>query len=87
MRNTFALTIGIGLACATALAAETRVYPYHASANFCPEGLQPVTIDGTICCGKPNQSVTYQAMMAHPVGKSRHRAGRADCPVGHKGCS
>lgn len=47
------------------------LYPYHASANYCPAGLQPVTIAGVICCGVPNQHVSYQAMMQHPVRQQR----------------
>lgn len=79
------LVLSVGMA-----SAQPRIYPYHSSENFCPAGMQPVTMDGVICCGKPNQSHSYQAMMAHPV-KKKHRAvrhsSRADCPIGTKGCS
>ncbi|RFP89909.1 hypothetical protein DZK27_05215 [Rhodobacteraceae bacterium 63075] len=65
------------------------LYPYEASANYCPSGLQPVVIGGVICCGKPNQSSSYQSVMAHPVQKKTYhkRATHSDCPIGKKGCS
>ena len=68
-----------------------KIYAYKSHANFCPEGLQPVTMDGTICCGVPNQSQSYQQVMAHGSAK-RHvqrvrTVRRADCPVGTKGCT
>ena len=77
---------------ATATFAEggPRIYAYSSHENYCPDGLQPVTISGVICCGTPNQSVSYQQMLAHPVAKKRHvvrRTARADCPVGTKGCT
>ncbi|WP_299687493.1 hypothetical protein [uncultured Tateyamaria sp.] len=69
-----------------------KIYAYKSHANYCPAGMQPVTMDGTICCGVPNQAHTYQQVMAHGVAKKRHvkriRAVRRDsCPVGTKGCS
>ncbi len=30
------------------------VYAYPSKANYCPAGLQPVTVGGVICCGVPN---------------------------------
>jgi len=75
---------------AGALAAETKIYPYHATENFCPAGLQPVTMDGTICCGKPNQSMSYQAVMRHGTQKRHVRQmsePKEECPLGTKGCS
>jgi len=68
-------------------AGEPKYYPYPASANYCPAGLQPVSIGGIICCGTPNQSHTYAAAMSHPAPK-RHkpRVSHAECPVGVKGC-
>ncbi len=75
---------------ASGLAAETKIYPYHAAENFCPSGLQPVTMDGKICCGKPNQSMSYQAMMRHGAAK-RHvgqmSRPKPNCALGTKGCS
>ena len=93
MRIKTALTAGIGLVLMAGVAAAEgpRVYPHHTSENFCPAGLQPVTMNGAICCGVPNQSMTYQSMMSHPVRKKVHRARynapKADCPIGQKGCS
>ncbi len=70
---------------------ENNVYPVKTSHNFCPAGLQPVTSDGTICCGTPNQNISYHAMMSHPVKKKKlHRVKATssfDCPIGEKGCS
>lgn len=80
----FVILLGAGSAFA-----EPKIYPVHTAHNFCPAGLQPVTMDGTICCGKPNQSHSYSAMMTHG-GKAKKRVMRAkaaDCPIGVKGCS
>lgn len=70
------------------MAMDAKIYPYHAKQNFCPAGLQPVTLGGVICCGTPNQSVSYQSVMQHPAQTRSHRvaSARADCPVGVKGC-
>jgi hypothetical protein len=71
---------------------EVTIYPYASSHNFCPAGLQPVSISGTICCGVPNTHVSYQSAKAHPVQTHRvthnpvHRATNS-CPVGTKGCT
>ncbi|WP_206076962.1 hypothetical protein [Palleronia sediminis] len=40
--------------------------------NYCPAGLRPSTIDGTILCGQPNQALGYRQMMQHPVTQRRH---------------
>lgn len=61
-----------------------KIYSQNSSANYCPTGLQPVTMAGEISCGEANQSMTYQQVMAH--GSSKRRA-RTDCPVGTKGCT
>ena len=69
--------------------AEAKIYPYHANANFCPKGLQPITISGVICCGTPNQKVSYRQVMQHPAPKKAHmhKTRRAkNCPEGTKGC-
>lgn len=70
--------------------AEAKIYPYHAKHNYCPQGLQPITISGVICCGTPNQSQSYKQVMQHPVPKKKHyvhKARRAyNCPEGQKGC-
>ena len=63
-----------GLVCTTTVAASAgdRVYRYDSAANYCPAGLQPVTISGVICCGKPNAG-SYQQAMMHPVSHARKR--------------
>ena len=55
--------------------------PYPASANFCPQGLQPVTMGGVICCGTPNTTEVY----SH--GGGGKRSGSMSCQPGTKGCS
>ncbi len=98
MKLTLALSMGIGLSLiggiATADGHSTqgpRVYAYKSHANYCPAGLQPVTISGVICCGTPNQKMSYQQMLAHPAGKKRQvrhvRRARANCEIGTKGCT
>ncbi len=103
MRLTTSFMAGLGLMTATLVpaqvAADAKIYPYPSSANYCPAGLQPITISGVICCGVPNQSMTYEQVKAHPVQRhklARHvkkvshtkvRSARAHCPVGTKGCS
>lgn len=72
------------------VAAEAKIYPYHA-ANYCPAGYQPVQIAGVICCGQPNQHMSYNQALAHPAPK-RHkvkhvvRSARPTCQPGTKGC-
>ncbi|MEX0285620.1 MAG: hypothetical protein AB3N23_13510 [Paracoccaceae bacterium] len=73
------------LASTSAIAAgsdQPTVYPYASSANYCPAGLQPVSINGTVCCGTPNTNMTYQQATAAP----RRRAHSRSCPIGVKGC-
>lgn len=96
MRLTTAAAAGLGLILATLTpvqaSAEAKIYPYHGT-NYCPAGLQPVTISGVICCGKPNQHISYSQAMAHPQKKRhvrKHRpvySARAHCAAGAKGCS
>jgi hypothetical protein len=69
-----------------------KIYPYHGE-NFCPAGLQPITISGVICCGQPNQSMSYQHMKMTPAAPRkkakryvRRYTPQAHCPVGSKGC-
>lgn len=76
---------------APALASGPGVYAYETDQNFCPSGLQPVSINGVICCGSPNQSQSYQQAMRHPVQSHVrgvvHRARPAEtCAEGVKGC-
>lgn len=89
------LTAVLGLAVFTAAPAhaDAKIYPYASSHNFCPAGLQPVTIDGSISCGTPNVNISYQSAIAHPVAKQRHvvrrshKPTRSQCQVGTKGCT
>ncbi|MCX7564861.1 hypothetical protein OS189_00710 [Sulfitobacter sp. F26169L] len=75
--------------------ADVNIYPYPSKHNFCPAGLQPVTIDGTVSCGRPNQHVSYEHVNAHPVTRKKHRKvarhkpyhARSYCEVGTKGCT
>lgn len=95
MRLTTPALIGLGMMLTTMLsgqaAAEPKIYAYQA-ANFCPAGLQPITISGVICCGTPNRHVSYQSVMAHPAQTHRvrkihrARAPQASCRAGTKGC-
>ena len=102
MRITTALFAAGGLAIASLMpaqaAADAKIYAYPTNVNYCPAGLQPITIAGVICCGVPNQSMTYQQVMAHPVPVRKHAPKRhykapkrhhvkADCPIGTKGCT
>lgn len=88
-----ALYAGIGLIAlaAPAMAQEANIYPYATSANHCPAGLQPISINGVICCGTPNQSMSYQQAKAAPVMRKKIyrkptvRRARVVCPVGEKG--
>lgn len=92
-----ALTAALGLIAGVpqTATAQTKIYPYQTSDNYCPAGLQPVSINGVICCGQPNQHISYQSAMAHPVAapKKQHRAthkinrARSQCEVGTKGCT
>ncbi|WP_299561128.1 hypothetical protein [uncultured Sulfitobacter sp.] len=91
--STLAL-LGLMTALPQTAVAEMKIYPYPSSENYCPAGLQPVTISGVICCGTPNVHTTYQQVMAHPVAKKKHHVKRryvhrtrAHCPVGTKGCT
>lgn len=69
-------------------------YPVHSKSNYCPAGLQPVTISGSISCGSPTTHVTYNQMLSHPTVKVRkkhpvvqHRSAHPTCAIGAKGCS
>ena len=96
MRLQTAMIVGIsmmaGALAPAQVAAEPKIYPYPSTANYCPSGLQPITIAGVICCGTPNQNVSYQSIMAHPVKKARKARYYQPTPVdyscmpGEKGC-
>lgn len=89
MRLKSILTAALGLTVLgtmPALASDSpKIYAYPSSANYCPVNLQPVTINGVICCGTPNQTMTYSQVMQHPV--QRRKASTYDCPIGTKGCT
>jgi hypothetical protein len=78
--KTLMITAGLGLmAMAAPAAADAKLFPYPASANYCPAGLQPIQLGGVICCGVPNQSVTYSQYQAHPAPTRRvYRAPKWD---------
>ena len=89
--KTFLTAAAVAMAAATpGLSQEAKLYPYHSKENYCPGGLQPIVMGGVICCGQPNQSMTYAQMQRHPVAK-RHVAKKTShrrmvCPTGEKGC-
>ena len=97
--NGLAIVAALGLMTAAPQKAnaEVKIRPYTSSENYCPTGLQPVSINGVICCGQPNTRTSYQSAMAHPVAKKkvskvykvRHkpRPVRSYCAVGTKGCT
>jgi hypothetical protein len=94
-----ALAAALGLIAALPQTAQAgsdiKIYPIASSHNYCPAGLRPVSIDGTVSCGTPNQHITYQQVMVHPVTTRRHyrathqprRSARAECAIGTKGCT
>ena len=91
-RKSIAISLLAAAVAAPAMAQGPKIYPVPAQGNYCPGGLQPITIAGVICCGKPNQGQTYQQVMRHPVAKARSygKVSRAraveTCPEGVKGC-
>lgn len=74
--------------CAATASGAGNVYPVHTAHNYCPTGMQPVTKDGTICCGVPTTQTTYTSMMAHTSHRPAEpaRTDAVDCPIGEKGC-
>ncbi|QEW19265.1 hypothetical protein LA6_001448 [Marinibacterium anthonyi] len=61
------------------------IYATGSRDNYCPAGLQPVTVDGTTSCGTPNRSGTYDEARRTPYGG--HGTARYDsCAPGIKGC-
>lgn len=85
----------LALGAAPALAEGPRVYAYSGVANYCPQGSQPITINGVICCGTPNQSLTYQqakgdwaVVRASATMRSaaQSKGQSMVCPEGEKGC-
>ncbi len=90
MRPIHALAAGLTAALIAAPAlAGPKLYAVENTENYCPAGLQPVTMNGVICCGTPNQPQTYQQVKRHPA--QRGHAPRATrvartCAEGEKGC-
>ncbi|MEL7255190.1 MAG: hypothetical protein AAGL23_13515 [Pseudomonadota bacterium] len=86
----------LALVAAPAMADGMKYFPYHGH-NFCPAGLQPISMGGVICCGQPNTHVTYREMMRHPA-PVRHQpvvyldkgevagSSASVCQEGEKGC-
>ena len=66
-------TAALAFLAAPAAAMDAKIFPYPAGANYCPYGLQPVQINGVICCGSPNMNATYAQWNKHPVQR-RHYA-------------
>ena len=56
---------------------QASIYAYQASANYCPSGLQPIVLNGVICCGTPNTHVSYSSMMRHPAPAPQRRVYQA----------
>lgn len=77
----------VGLAGA-AQAEGPKVYAYSGVPNLCPNNTQPITINGIICCGTPNQTMTYQQVKGGwaPRASTQSRGKRMVCPEGEKGC-
>ena len=87
------LIIGAAMAALWAVpaAAERLVYAYAGAPNYCPAGMQPIVAGGVICCGVPNQKISYQQANAHPVSRVKRvkrmkRVASPVCPEGMKGC-
>lgn len=71
MLKKLSIAAAVVIAGASAAAAEAKVYTYDSgTGNYCPAGLQPITLNGVICCGTPNAG-SYQAMMTHPAPKRK----------------
>jgi hypothetical protein len=96
MKPKITMAVGIAVvlfAAAPAMAVEAKIYRYDGtSENYCPTGLQPITISGVVCCGVPNQAHSYQQVMTHPAPGVRHHkvrnySARPACREGTKGCS
>ena len=86
--SSLATLTALCVAAVPAAADSMKYYPYHGK-NFCPAGLQPISMGGVICCGTPNTQVTYRQMMRHPSPvhhtPASHDKGKV-CVEGEKGC-
>lgn len=82
------VTVTNGSYAAQASSQGAKIYPHHGE-NFCPAGLQPVTISGVVCCGQPNQNISYQQakMTAAPRKVVKRYKAQSNCTVGTKGCT
>ncbi|SPJ25316.1 hypothetical protein [Palleronia abyssalis] len=71
-RTVIAAAVGLAGLAAPALAEvhPPAVFAYTTHENYCPNGLQPVTINGIVSCGTPNQPITYRQVMTHPVQRT-----------------
>lgn len=85
MRITAVSATVLSCLAAIASAGEVTIYPVEATENFCPQGLQPSTINGVISCCKPTTSMTYQEVKAHPVARASYDD-YTGCLSGEKGC-
>ncbi|WP_076532649.1 hypothetical protein [Roseovarius nanhaiticus] len=92
MTLTLGVAAGAALFAGTPAQAEAKIYAVPTHENYCPAGLQPITISGVVCCGVPNQHQSYGQMMKHPAPRKVHHkpvnySARPDCREGIKGCS
>jgi hypothetical protein len=93
--SSLSLAIALSATALPAIADTMKYYPYPTHVNYCPAGLQPISMGGVICCGVPNTHVTYREMMRHPVpvrhvtpvylDKGEVHSSRV-CEEGQKGC-
>lgn len=91
--RSIAMALAVSLAGPAAFAGEVQLYPYSSKENFCPSGLQPISLNGVICCGRPTADQSYQSVMAHPVRQRVQTVRRSKparqtntCQEGEKGC-
>lgn len=83
-----AVAVGAALVSTVAVAGQNdpvNVFPVRTAHNYCPAGTQPVTYNGVVCCGVPNQSIPYRQAMHEGAPRARPRAAEI-CPEGVKGC-
>jgi hypothetical protein len=86
-RTGFVAAVALAMFAGPSLAGGPGIYAYEGTANYCPAGLQPVSINGVICCGQPNRAESYQDAKSHPVARIRSARARYDeCTPGTKAC-
>jgi hypothetical protein len=78
------LSISLVLSAGAAMAEQT-LYPVESVDNFCPAGLRPVTHNGEVYCGIPNQEMTYNAVMSQRIKRTSSQAKMA-CGDGAESC-